>query len=106
MAAVDSESYRAFVIQLSELAHDQAAEWLEEKHDALESSNALIEEQRIPLAADDSVTKQVQADYARMQHPVFDALSHLLESTVPEDAGFEKFRGGWLPEADDAKKNE
>ena len=79
--------------------------WLAESSDALESSNVFIEEHGLPLAQDDSVTKQVQADYARMQHPVFRAMSNLLEGTVPE-RGFGKFRGGPPPEPDDAKKNE
>ena len=41
---------------------------------------------------DPDVVTRVQADYARIQHPVFDSLSAALESTVPNDAGFGKFR--------------
>lgn len=41
----------------------------------------------------DADERMFKADYARMQHPVFAALSKALESTVPEGAGFGKFRG-------------
>jgi hypothetical protein len=33
------------------------------------------------------------ASYARMRSPVFEAMSKSLEQTVPEDAGFGRFRG-------------
>ena len=79
--------------------------WLDENHHALESSNAYVERQGLPLAPDDSLANQVRADYARMQHPVFHAMSNLPEGTAPE-RGFGKFRGGPPPEPDDAKKNE
>ena len=45
------------------------------------------------LADADADERMFKADYARMQHPVFAALSKALERTVPEDAGFGKFRG-------------
>lgn len=35
---------------------------------------------------------QFEADYARMKLPVFDVLSQALESTVPQNAGFGRFR--------------
>ena len=41
----------------------------------------------------DADERMFKADYARMQHPVFAALSKALESTVSEHAGFGKFRG-------------
>ena len=41
----------------------------------------------------DADERTFTADYARLEHPVFAALSKALESTVPEDAGFGKFRG-------------
>lgn len=88
--------------EIQELAERR---WLAENSDALESSNAFVEEQGLPLAPYEAVTERVRADYARMQHPVFAALSNALESTVPEK-GFGKFRGGRPPESDDAEKNE
>lgn len=41
----------------------------------------------------DADERTFTADYARLQHPVFAALSNSLERTVPKDAGFGKFRG-------------
>jgi len=79
--------------------------WLAENGDALDSSNEFVEQQGLPLAPDESVTNQVRVDYARMQHPVFAAFSKTLESTVPADAVFGKFRGS-SQEPDDAKTNE
>ena len=46
--------------------------WLDENHHALESSNAYVERQGLPLAPDDSVANQVRADYARMEKMIAD----------------------------------
>ena len=47
------------------------------------------------LAAEDNpdAEKMVSDTYARFHNPVFELSSRVMESAVPEDAGFGRFRG-------------